>query len=48
MKKKYLTPEMEVVRISTQAAILTISNGENLTMRTYGTAEGEDADSFWN
>ena len=46
MKKTYLVPEMEVVRINTQTAVLLISNGENVTVnKTYSNV---DEAEFWD
>ena len=46
MKKIYLSPEAEVAWVTIEKNIL--SNGENLSMRDYGTGTGEDVDNFWN
>ncbi len=46
MKKTYLAPEMEAVRISTHKAILTLSNGENVVVnKTYYDLDEEE---FWD
>ena len=49
MKKKYLTPEMELVQLNGEKKILQGSNGENLQMSTYGNRgdADDDVDNFW-
>lgn len=46
MKKKYFEPRVEVDLVAIEKNIL--SNGENLSMRTYGSQSGEDTNDFWN
>ena len=50
MKKKYLAPEMENVKMTAKTVILILSNGENLSSNTYGQREVEEDDvvDFWN
>ena len=48
MKKKYLQPETDVFRLTTESMILAASNGEDLNVRTYGSYVDEDEDDFWN
>lgn len=48
MKRKYLVPEMEVFRLTPESMILAASNGEDLSMRQYGSYMDEDEDDFWN
>ena len=45
MKKKYLIPEVDVTWVAIESSIL--SNGENLNVRAYGSASGEDEEGFW-
>ena len=45
MKKKYLIPEVDVTWVGIESSIL--SNGENLNVRAYGSAAGEDEEGFW-
>lgn len=45
MKKKYLTPEVEMDLVALEANFL--ASGENLTSRSYGSEVGEDEDCFW-
>ena len=47
MKKTYLSPEVEVTRVTFENNIL--SNGENLNVSIYGSrGNGEDdLDGFW-
>jgi len=49
MKKKYLIPEAELVRLSGKSGILQGSNGEDLRVTTYGDRgdSDDDVDNFW-
>ena len=46
MKQIYYTPEVEVNLVAIERTIL--SNGENISKRSYGSSAGESTDDFWN
>lgn len=50
MKKVYLVPELNVLSLSVNRRILTVSStsGEDLNVRSFGEEEGEDVGTFWN
>ena len=47
-KEAYELPSTRIIQINVRCNVLTGSNGENLTMRAYGTGAGEEVDGFWD
>lgn len=48
-KEVYELPSTRIIHLHTSGAMMqAVSNGQNLTMRAYGSGAGEEAEGFWD